>query len=178
MREISIEGVLVCVCVCVCVLSFRCTEALDCEISTGNYKRLWVWHSKLRSRSFLWKYSRLLLQFLRTLHYIKTCPFIPYTIALTFIKSEKGKRKLCDEENYVYEKHQDNPTKTKTYWRCELFYTGCKARIHTPYNCDEPASVFRSGGHTHPASCAKAEARIAVNSMRDAVHAGCATSTR
>ncbi|RUM30837.1 MAG: hypothetical protein DSY42_03735, partial [Aquifex sp.] len=40
MREISIEGVLVCVCVCVCVLSFRCTEALDCEISTGNYKRL------------------------------------------------------------------------------------------------------------------------------------------
>jgi len=38
--------------------------------------------------------------------------------------------------------------------------------------------VFRSGGHTHPASCAKAEARIAVNSMRDAVHAGCATSTR
>ncbi len=38
-------------------------------------------------------------------------------------------------------------------------------------------SVFRSGSHTHPASCAKVEARIVVNSMRYAVHAGCATST-
>ncbi len=91
----------------------------------------------------------------------------PHTMALTFIKSEKGKRKLCDEENYVYEKHQDNLTKTKIYWRCELFYAGCKASIHTPYNCDKPTSVFCSGSHTHPASCAKVEARIAVNSMQN-----------
>ncbi len=85
---------------------------------------------------------------------------------------------MCDEENYVYEKHQDNPTNTKTCWRCELFYTGCKARIHTPCNCDESASMCRAGSHTHPTSCAKVEARIAVYSMRGAVRVGCATSTR
>ncbi len=98
-------------------------------------------------------------------------------MTLTFIKSEKGKRKLCDE-NYVHEKHQDNPTETKTYWRCQLFYTGCKACIHMPYNCGEPFSVFHAVSHTHPASCAKVEAQRAVNSIRDSVLAGCATSTR
>ncbi len=35
--------------------------------------------------------------------------------------------------------------------------------------------MFRSGSHTRPASCAKVEARIAINSMSDA---GCATTTR
>ncbi len=111
-----------------------------------------------------------------TLHYINMCPI--HTMALTYIKSEKGKRKLCDEENYVYEKHHHNPIKTKTSWRCELFYTGCKACVHILYNCDEPASVFRSGSHIHLASCAEVEAWREVNSVRDAVHARCATSTR
>ncbi len=41
-----------------------------------------------------------------------------------------------------------------------------------------PPQYFGSGSHTHPASCAKVEVRITINSMRDAVHAGCATSTR
>ncbi len=38
--------------------------------------------------------------------------------------------------------------------------------------------MCRSVSHIHPSSCAKVEARIAINSMCDAVHAGCATSTR
>ena len=29
------------------------------------------------------------------------------------ILSEKGKRKFCDQENYVYEKHQDNKKNPK-----------------------------------------------------------------
>ena len=52
----------------------------------------------------------------------------------TFISSEKNKRKLCDEENYIYEKHADNSRETKIYWRCEHFYKGCRARIHTTFN--------------------------------------------
>ena len=90
-------------------------------------------------------------------------------MALTFIRSEKKRRKLCDEENYVYEKHQDNPAKTKTYWRCELFYKGCKARIHTTYSSNEPTLIYSSGNHTHPASRAEIEARVAVSSMRNTV---------
>ena len=42
-------------------------------------------------------------------------------MVLEFIITEKGKNKLCDKHDYIYEKHQDNPTKTKTYWRCEHF---------------------------------------------------------
>ncbi len=90
----------------------------------------------------------------------------------------KKKKKIIDEENYVHEKHQDSPTKTKTYLRCQLFYTGCKARIHTVYNCGESFSAFHAVSHTHPASCAKVEAQRAVNSICDSVLAGCATSTR
>ena len=99
-------------------------------------------------------------------------------MALRYIISEKKKKKLCDEENYVYEKHRDNPAKTKTYWRCELFYQGCKARIHTPCNCNEPTLLYSAGKHTHAASQAAVEARVSVSAMRDAVHSGCGSSTR
>lgn len=99
-------------------------------------------------------------------------------MALRYITSEKKKKKLCDEENYVYEKHRDNPAKTKTYWRCELFYQGCKARIHTPCNCNEPTLLYSSGNHTHPASKAAVDARVAVSEMRDAIHGGSGSSTR
>ena len=88
-------------------------------------------------------------------------------MSLEYIASEKGKRKVCDEQNYLYEKHQDNPKKTKTYWRCEKFYEGCTARIHTACNCDKLEIIFRSvGGHSHPASSAKIEARICGNYAR------------
>ena len=102
---------------------------------------------------------------------------VVFTMALNFITSEKRKRKLCDEENYVYEKHRDNPAKTKTYWRRELFYQGCRARIHTPCNCDEPTLLYSSGEHTHAASQSALEARVAVSAMRDTVYGGCGLST-
>ena len=69
----------------------------------------------------------------------------PLTMAATFITSEKNKLKLCDEENYIYEKHGHNSRKTKTYWRCERFYKGCRARLHTSYSCSEPEVIFSLG---------------------------------
>ena len=58
-------------------------------------------------------------------------------MSLTYISSTKGKRKVVDTENYLYEKHKEIVKKTIIYWRCEKFYNGCHARIHTDYNTAE-----------------------------------------
>ena len=99
-------------------------------------------------------------------------------MGLQFIETERGRQKLCDEEHYIYERHRINPSMTKTYWRCERFYSGCRARIHTIYGSEVPTEIFRSGKHSHPATELEIERRVAVNSMRDAVRAGRGTSTR
>lgn len=100
-------------------------------------------------------------------------------MGLKFIRSEKGKQKLCDESNYIYEKHQSNPSKTKTYWRCEQFYKGCKARIHTPYDCDVPEIIFTSGNHNHPGSSSMVEVRSAITNLKEDIHTrGVVTSSR
>ena len=87
----------------------------------------------------------------------------------TFITSEKNKRKLCDEENYIYEKNGVNNSKTKIYWRCERFYDGCKARLHTTFNYSIPEVIHSNGSHNHPANSAHVNARKAVNSMKSDV---------
>ena len=95
-------------------------------------------------------------------------------MAAKFILSEKGKRKFCDEENYVYEKHQDNKKKSNTYWRCENRYLGCPARIHSISDTTEVCGKF--GEHSHPSSKSAVEARIAVGKMKQ--HIANAMSTR
>ena len=97
---------------------------------------------------------------------------------LKFIIIEKGKKKIYDESNYIYEKHQDNSTKKKTYWRCEHFYKGCKARIHATFDCDVPEIIFRSGSHMHPGSSVMVEAHSAMRNLREKIHAEVATSSR
>ena len=96
----------------------------------------------------------------------------------TFLSSKKNKRKLCDEENYIYEKHADNSRKTKTYWRCEHFYKGCRARIHTTFNCTEPEVILSTGSHNHPANNASINTRKAVSLMKSEVMRTGTVSTR
>ena len=76
-------------------------------------------------------------------------------MSLSYISSSKGKRKVVDTENYIYERHKDNVKKTRTYWLCEKFYNGCPARIHTEYNASEPIILSTVGSHTHPSSNAE-----------------------
>ena len=96
----------------------------------------------------------------------------------TFITSEKNKRKLCDEGNYIYEKYVDNSSKTKTYWRCERFYKGCRARIHTAFNCTEPEVILSTGSHNHPANSASVNTRKAVSLTKSEVMRTGTVSTR
>ena len=76
---------------------------------------------------------------------------------------------MVDTENYIYERHKDNVKKTRTYWRCEKFYSGCHARIHTDYNAAEPIILQTVGSHTHSSSNAEVECRKAINAMQDKV---------
>ena len=95
----------------------------------------------------------------------------------SFIRSERNKRKLIDEENYVYDKHVEYDT--KTYWRCELFYKGgCRARVHTTSGCDSGEITFRSGVHQHPSNSAAVNAKKTVSSMKDQIYINGTISTR
>lgn len=89
-----------------------------------------------------------LLQFVPNFQYSRAWLFTPHTMALTFIKSEKGKTKLFHEDNYVCEKHQDNPTKTKL--NGDVNYSIQSARpTFTRFTTMTNPSVFRSESHTH-----------------------------
>ena len=96
----------------------------------------------------------------------------------TFILSEKGRRKLCDKENYIYEKHTDSRSKTKIYWRCEQFYKGCRARIHTTFNCSEPEVILSTGSHNHSSSNARVNTRKVVSLIKSQVMRTGTVSTR
>ena len=96
----------------------------------------------------------------------------------TFITSEKNRRKLSDEENCIYEKNGVNNSKTKIYWRCERFYDGCKARLHTTFNYSIPEVIHSNGFHNHPANSAHVDARKAVNSVKSDLMRMCTVSSR
>lgn len=91
-----------------------------------------------------------------------------------FIISQKNKKKLIDENNYVYEEHKHDLK--KTYWRCECFYKGCKARVHTSNTCSD--IIHSSGSHNHPASAASIAARKSVNTMKHSIHKSRTVPTR
>lgn len=76
-----------------------------------------------------------------------------------FFISEKVEKKLCDKSNYIYENCQDNSTKTKPYGGWECFYKGCKALILTPFECDVPEIIFRSGSHMNFGSNGRPQCR-------------------
>ena len=83
-----------------------------------------------------------------------------------FITSSKGKKKVADENNYIYDFHSHNLKLEKDYWRCEL-RKSCSVRIHTVMQEDTPKIVYVSGEHKHPAEAALVKARIAVSEMKD-----------
>ncbi len=102
-------------------------------------------------------------------------------MAVHLIRTEKNKMKLCDDENYIYEKNGNNQSKTKTYWRCECFYSGCRARVHTPFHesdDDKSRIIHRVGSHNHPANSAKVEARIAVSVLKNRIKTSESLSSR
>lgn len=66
-----------------------------------------------------------------------------------FVNSEKGRKKLVDNENYVYHKHKENSDGSKIYWCCEN--RSCKARLQT----DEHYEILKTNGnHDHSATAA------------------------
>ena len=83
-----------------------------------------------------------------------------------FIKSSKGKKKVADENNYVYDFHSHKSELEKHYWHCEN-RKPCSVRIHTVMETDIPRIVYVSGDHQHPTEAAFLTARIAVVEMKD-----------
>ena len=83
-----------------------------------------------------------------------------------FLTSSKGKKKVADENNYIYDFHSHNLKLEKDYWRCE-FRKSCSVRIHTVMQEDTPKIVYVSGEHKHPAEGALVTARSAVAEMKD-----------
>lgn len=82
-------------------------------------------------------------------------------MALEFITSEKGKRKLC-VNGYLY--YQDKKANTKIYWKCDKYYKlKCGARITT----QEEIILLNSGTHNHIANAAEIEGMKMMNNIRD-----------
>ena len=99
------------------------------------------------------------------------------TTMARFITSSKGKRKVADENHYVYDFHSHNVKLEKDYWRCE-HRKSCSVRIHTVMEEDIPRIVYVSGDHKHPAEAALVTARIAVAEMKDEAVASISNSVR
>jgi hypothetical protein len=79
-------------------------------------------------------------------------------------KSERGRDKLVDEANYIYEQHRRNACGTKIYWVCEQRPL-CQARVQTM--SDNPTVVVsRFKQHLHPTTAADAKAREKVSTLK------------
>ena len=72
------------------------------------------------------------------------------------LKSNRGRNKLIDDLNYVYEKNKTYVDGTKTYWKCEI--KTCRACVHTVVD-GGPSIVKTVGDHGHSASAAKSRGR-------------------
>ena len=84
-----------------------------------------------------------------------------------FITSSKGKRKLMDSENYVYDFHSANGQGFREYWRCENRKT-CGVRVTTSYSPDSNTIVIlrQSKLHDHSSDVDVIESRIAVQEIK------------
>ena len=65
--------------------------------------------------------------------------------------TSRGGKKLVDDMNYIYEKHNENANGSKIYWKCEI--KSCKARVHTMTH-DEDYDIIKNVGEHHHSSCA------------------------
>ena len=65
------------------------------------------------------------------------------------------------------------------YCRCEKFYSGCHARIHTDYyDATEPVIFQTVGSGTHSSSNVEIECRRAINTIKEVVeNSGATVST-
>ena len=83
-----------------------------------------------------------------------------------FITSSRGKRKLVDSENYVYDFHSASGRSFKEYWRCENRKT-CGVRVTT---CSQDSNkiniLHRSKPHDHSSDVDVLESRIAVQEIK------------
>ena len=83
-----------------------------------------------------------------------------------FIQSTKNKRKVVDENNYIYDFHSTNTKLGKDYWRCEKRQL-CSVHIHTVMEDNVPKIIHSSGEHLHPANLDVLNARKAVAEIKD-----------
>ena len=58
----------------------------------------------------------------------------------------------------MYEKHNNNNSKTKIYWHCKDFYQSRRAKVHPTFNCSEPKFILLTGSHSHPTITARVNA--------------------
>ena len=90
-------------------------------------------------------------------------------MAAKYFTSEKGKDKLIDECNYVYDYHKSSVCNEKKFWRCET-RNMCRVRVHTVINDNEvPNTTFRTNEHNHPANASGIEDRVALADIKEKV---------
>jgi hypothetical protein len=81
-------------------------------------------------------------------------------MALAFLSTEKGRKKLC-LEGHLY--HMDKQVQNKTYWKCEkCSRTKCPARVIT----EGDGLVAKKKEHNHTADAARVEAETLMTSIR------------
>ena len=78
------------------------------------------------------------------------------------VKSIRGKEKLLDDLNYLYDFHKSS--ETKSYYRCENRM--CTARVHTMKGDPHHDIAKRVGEHNHSATADRIAARVAVTELK------------
>ncbi|XP_042228774.1 uncharacterized protein LOC121870859 [Homarus americanus] len=80
---------------------------------------------------------------------------------ITFVESEKGKKKLC-LDGYLYIK--DKTVNNKIYWKCEMCKKmKCSARVITVNESIQK----RSGNHNHAGDAAEIDAAKAMEKVKE-----------
>ncbi len=84
------------------------------------------------------------------------------------LRTEKGKYKVVDEENYIYTRNRENIDGSIIYWTCEK--RPCRAKLHT----DETFHVLKKvGKHEHAATAAEVSYKSAITKLKEKSISSC-----
>ena len=82
------------------------------------------------------------------------------------IRSTRGKDKLVDDDQYMYDLDRSSKNGQTQYWKCERRNV-CKARCHTTSESGTIIILKKLHDHTHPSTATHVNVREAVAGMKE-----------